>query len=74
MEDLNDKELRLVVHHFSCLSLFIIRIEVEPALKVVSVVEYCGHHEVQQTPQLHNIVLKRCPSKKQPAIGLNLAG
>ena len=57
MEYLDYKELRLVLDHFSFFSLLNSGIKVEPALEVVPVIEYLGHHEIQQTPQLHNVIL-----------------
>ena len=50
MEDLNNEELRLIVHHFSLFTLLISGIKVEPTLKVVSIVEDLRHQKVKQTP------------------------
>ena len=57
MEYLDNKELRLVLDHFSLLTFVISGIKVEPAFEVVPVIEYLGHHEIQQAPQLHNVIL-----------------
>ena len=56
MQDLNDKHLLLLRNYTSLL----FTVKVEPVVEVRCIFEKFWHHEVEQTPQLIDVVLERC--------------
>ena len=42
----------------------------EPLFEVLLTAEDLGHQEMHERPELHHIILKGCPSKKEPSLGV----
>lgn len=76
MQYLHDHEFCCLTHLWarpcgSCLSG--ICTEIEPAFELFAVVEDLWHQEVQQTPQLHYVILQWGSCQQQSARRVNLA-
>ena len=65
MELRDDRVLHLALHHLLVVVL-LREVEVEPRLERFEVVEDVGQQEVEQRPQLGQIVLERRPREQQP--------
>lgn len=71
MEYLDDNEF-CVLTHLGTLRVFG-RVKIEPAIEFLRVGEDVRHQEVEQRPQLLDVVLQRCSSEEYAPASLDLS-
>jgi len=72
MQPIDDQQLLLLVQLHRLIARVLVDGHGEPLLEVVAAVEHLGQQEIEQSPQLSQIVLKRRAREQQAVVALVL--